>query len=167
MADMRAWSYHGFVILLKLLNGSPNSLREKDITFLLPVDEELSKISLTQNSLQDFIMSHSIPSELVFSNLLHFPNGTMVPSSVPNRMLNITNGGRSSLFLNNARIVSPNVCLNSQIRCHGISTIIAFEDFDFSRQSLQTPRFDRLNPRPADTAIPHRNHARKQAPHYH
>lgn len=129
MGDMRARSYHGFVILLKILNSMPNSsLQNTDITFLMPNDEELSHFSITPNRLQDFILSHSIPTPLVLSQLLHFPNGSMVPSSIPNRMISITNNSKSGMFVNNARIVVPNVCLSSSIRCHGISAALEFTD---------------------------------------
>ncbi|KAJ9169949.1 hypothetical protein P3X46_018090 [Hevea brasiliensis] len=130
MDDMRTSFYYGFVILLKILNSAPNSLHEGQITFLMPNDEELSKVALKLDNLQDFILSHSIPSELLLSHLLHFPNGTLVPSSVPNKMLRITNSGRLGLFVNNARVVTPNVCLNSLITCHGISTSMTFDSAD-------------------------------------
>ncbi|KAF5746157.1 hypothetical protein HS088_TW06G00322 [Tripterygium wilfordii] len=141
MSDMRTWSYHGFVILLKILNGS---LHDREITFLMPSDEELSKVALSLDHLQDYILSHSIPSALLLSHLLHFPNGTLVPSGVTNRMLSIENGGRSSLFFNNARLVTPNVCINSLIKCHGISTSITFDNSATTavplHRSLPTPR---------------------------
>ncbi|EEF30690.1 uncharacterized protein LOC8273554 [Ricinus communis] len=143
MDDMRTSAYHGFVILLKILNGSPNSLRDGEITFLMPSDEELSKVALRLESLQDFILGHSIPTALLISHLLHFPNGTLVPTGVPNRMLRVTNGGRTGLFVNNARVVSPNVCLNSLIRCHGISAAMIFRNGDNpTRQQQNHPDRD-------------------------
>lgn len=132
MDDMRTSSYNGFVILLKIISASPESLQNGEITFLMPTDEELSKASLRPDGLQELILSHSIPSALLISHLLHFPNGSLVPSSVPNRMLRITRSKKSGLFLNNARIVTPNVCLNSLIRCHGISTTMAFDKGQYS-----------------------------------
>lgn len=128
MADMRSRSYYGFVILLKILNSQPNSLQNNDLTFLMPSDEELSQFSITPDQLHDFLLSHSIPTSLVLNHLLHFPNGSVVPSSVPSRVINITNSGRSGgLFVNNARIVTPNVCQTSLIRCHGISAALTFD----------------------------------------
>ncbi|KAJ1410881.1 FAS1 domain superfamily [Sesbania bispinosa] len=121
MTDMRSRSYYGFVILLKILNSLPNSLQNNDLTFLMPNDEELSQFSITPDQLHDFILSHSIPTPLVLNHLLHFPNGSLVPTSVPSRVISITNSGRSGFFVNNARIVTPNVCQSSVIRCHGIS----------------------------------------------
>ncbi|KAH1211277.1 hypothetical protein AAZX31_14G007400 [Glycine max] len=116
MTDMRSRSYYGFVILLKILNSQPNSLQNNDLTFLMPNDDELSQFSIALDQLHDFILSH----------LLHFPNGSVVPSSVPSRVISITNGGRTGLFVNNARIVTPNVCQSSSIRCHGISAALTF-----------------------------------------
>ena len=78
MADMRSLSYYGFVILLKILNSQPNSLQNNDLTFLMPNDGELSQFSIALDQLHDFILSHSIPTPLVLSHLLHFPNGSVV-----------------------------------------------------------------------------------------
>ncbi|XP_044492737.1 uncharacterized protein LOC123216380 [Mangifera indica] len=128
MADMRAKSYHGFVILLKIFNGTSDSLSSTGITFLMPNDEKLSGSSLRSDLLHEFILSHSIPTPLVYNNMLHFPNGTLIPSSLPGRLLNITNSGKSGMFLNNAKIVTSNVCVNSLIKCHGISSEVAFDN---------------------------------------
>ena len=128
MVDMRTRSYNGFVILLKVLNSIPNSLPSTDVTFLMPDDEVLSRLSITSESLHDFILSHSIPTALVLSYLMHFPNGTLVPSSIPTKMISITNRGKSGLFVNNARITKPNVCQNSLIRCHGISAALSYSN---------------------------------------
>jgi len=126
MTDMRNRSYYGFVILLKILNSQQNSFRSNDLTFLMPNDDELSQFSISLEKLHDFILSHSIPTPLLLSHLLRFPNGSVVPSSIPSRMINITNSGRTGLFVNNARIVTPNVCQSSSIRCHGISAALTF-----------------------------------------
>lgn len=126
MSDMRSRSYYGFIILLKILNSQPNSLQNNDLTFLMPSDEQLSQFSITPDELHDFLLSHSIPTPLLLNHLLHFPNGSMVPSSIPSRVISITNSGRSGLFVNNARIVTPNVCQTSSIRCHGISAALTF-----------------------------------------
>ncbi|KAL2316577.1 hypothetical protein Fmac_030453 [Flemingia macrophylla] len=106
----------------------PNSLHNNDLTFLMPNDEELSHLSIALHQLHDFILSHSIPTALLLSHLLHFPNGSVVPSSVPNRVISITNSGRTTLFVNNARIVTPNVCQSSSIRCHGISAALTSDN---------------------------------------
>ncbi|KAJ4730187.1 hypothetical protein OWV82_002857 [Melia azedarach] len=140
IADMRAKSYHGFVMLLKMLNSTPNSLQTTDVTFLMPNDEKLSQLTLSPDHLRDFILSHSIPTALVFGNLLHFPNGTLVPSTLPGRMLSITNTGKSGMFVNNARIVSSNVCVNSLMKCHGISSAITFNSSLHSLESTASPK---------------------------
>lgn len=154
MADMRSKSYYGFVILLKILNSQPNSLQNNDMTFLMPNDEDLSKFSITPEQLRDFLLSHSIPTPLLLNHLLHFPNGSVVPSSLPSRVISITNSGRSGgLFVNNARIVTPNVCLNSLIRCHGISAALTFDDnvpFHRSPVLKDTPKNGNVtNPAPS------------------
>ncbi|KAL5861757.1 hypothetical protein ACOSQ4_003053 [Xanthoceras sorbifolium] len=128
MNDMRAESYHGFVILLKILERFPNSLQGSNVTFLMPADEKLSAPELSLHHLQNFVFTHTIPSLLVFNNMLHFPNGTLVPSGMPGKMLSITHN--HGLFFNNARIVNANVCVNSRIKCHGISSAIAFNNLN-------------------------------------
>ncbi|KAJ8748629.1 hypothetical protein K2173_007619 [Erythroxylum novogranatense] len=153
MADMRTWSYHGFVILLKILNGTGDALRDREITFFMPSDDELSKVALALDSLQYFILSHSIPTALLITHLVHFPNGTLVPSGVPNQMLRITNNGRSGLFVNNARLATPNVCLNSQIRCHGISAALKLDNVVPSVSTLNPVH---LHPKPMDSSDAHR-----------
>ncbi|KAJ0053438.1 hypothetical protein Pint_01870 [Pistacia integerrima] len=93
------------------------------ITFLMPNDDKLSESPLRSDLLHQFILRHSIPTPLVYNNMLHFPNGTLVPSSLPGRMLSITNSGKSGMFVNNAKIVTSNVCVNSLIKCHGIRSL--------------------------------------------
>lgn len=132
MDDMRLKSYHGFVILLKILNSSHKTLQNSDITFFMPTDQELSQAYIAPDQLEEFVLSHSIPTGLLLNNLLHFPNGSLVPSSIPNRMISITNCRKMGVCVNNARIVTPNVCFNSAIRCHGISTTLTYENTSFS-----------------------------------
>ncbi|KAJ7964719.1 FAS1 domain-containing protein [Quillaja saponaria] len=158
MADMRNQSYHGFVILLKILDSIPNSLRDTDVTFLMPNDEDLSAIAVNPN--RDFILSHSIPTPLLLNHLLHFPNGTLVPSSIPSRMISITNNGETGLFVNNARIVTPNVCTSSFIRCHGISAAI---DFSNMAPLLPSPEFKDA-PKSINRAKPFQSIKQKRPP---
>ncbi|KAL0560170.1 hypothetical protein IC582_000566 [Cucumis melo] len=132
MDEMRLKSYHGFVILLKILNNSNKTLQNSDITFFMPTDQELSQADISLDQLEEFVLSHSIPTSLLLNNLLHFPNGSLVPSSIPNRMIKITKSRKMGVCVNEARIVTPNVCLTSSIRCHGISTAISYDKTSFS-----------------------------------
>ncbi|KAF7827363.1 fasciclin-like arabinogalactan protein 19 [Senna tora] len=158
MADMRARSYHGFVILLKILNSMPNSLQKTDLTFFMPNDDKLSQSSITPDRIQNFILSHSIPTSLILNQLLHFPNGSLVPSGVPNRMISITNTRRSGMLLNNARIVAPNVCLSSSIKCHGISAAIEFDNIIPHHQASAFKDRPQNNiPKPAARSVKYMN----------
>lgn len=132
MDDMRSKSYNGFVILLKILNSSNKALQYSGMTFFMPTDQELSHVAISPDRLEEFVLSHSVPTPLLLNNLLHFPNGSLVPSSIPNRMISITNCRKMGVCVNNARITTPNVCLNSSIRCHGISTTIAYDRVSYS-----------------------------------
>ncbi|CAN6574135.1 unnamed protein product [Malus baccata var. baccata] len=108
IADMRTRSYHGFFILLKIVNNSiPDSLQNSGITFLMPNDHEISEAAVTPDQIHEFILSHSIPTVL---DLLRFPNGTLAPSNIPSKIITVTKSKRSSLLLKNAKIVTPNVC---------------------------------------------------------
>lgn len=129
MEDMRGKFYFGFVIMLKLLSSSSNSipLNNGDITFLVPDDRELSESGIGAEDLHEFVLSHTIPSALAFNSLLRFPSGTLVPSAASGRALTFTNNGRSSLVINNAKVVRPNMCnTTSLMKCHGISAALKF-----------------------------------------
>ncbi|KAK2631081.1 hypothetical protein EUGRSUZ_L03441, partial [Eucalyptus grandis] len=115
---MRSRSFFGFAILLQMLNGT--SEPNRDLTFLIPTDPELSGLSISVNRLEEFILRHSIRMPLSFGELSHFPTGTLVPSEYRDRLVRIHNHGRLSFFVNNARVITPNVCSNSVIKCHGI-----------------------------------------------
>ncbi|XP_047339678.1 FAS1 domain-containing protein SELMODRAFT_448915-like [Impatiens glandulifera] len=120
--DMRSQSYHGFVILLKLLNAS--SFPFKDVTLFIPGDAEISASSF--NDVTDFILHHSIAMPLTFNELAHFPTGSLVPSGIADLLIKIQNRGRANFSINNAKIMAPNVCVKSQIKCHGIDAVIAY-----------------------------------------
>lgn len=140
MADMQVNSYHGFVLLLKLLNALPSSTLTTGTTFLMPSNDHLAQVAFTKENLHDFIASHSIPFALTMRDMLHFPNGSLVPSGSPKRMLHITNDATSTLIVNNARIVAPNICAGTTIMCHGISAPISFNATQSSQ--VTEPRLD-------------------------
>lgn len=75
IGDMRAKSYYGFVMLLQMLNGTsqPNN---RDLTFLMPDDKELSASSISIDEVEEFLLKHAIPMPLYFNDLSHFPTGT-------------------------------------------------------------------------------------------
>lgn len=140
MADMRRQSYNGFVILLRFLNDT-NYFRNTDITFLMPSDNDISHADIHEDNLESFILRHTIPAWLMINHMLHFPNRTLVPCSLSDKMFTITKTGGSGIYVNNARIVTPNVCQNSRISCHGISDVITFNQEDsFSTKMLSSDR---------------------------
>ncbi|KAL0642848.1 hypothetical protein Bca4012_041138 [Brassica carinata] len=135
ISDMRRESYYGFVTLLHILNDT-DFFRSQEITFLMPNDEDISQADMTRESLETFILRHAIPAWLMINHMVRFPNKTLVPCSIPDRMFTITKSGGSGLFVNNARIVSPNICQNSRISCHGISNVITFNEDSFPKGRL-------------------------------
>lgn len=125
IAEMRSKSYHGFAILLHMLN-STSQPSGTSLTLFVPGDSELSQHPIPADRLQSFLLSHAMPMSLQFNDLVHFPTGTLVPTAHPDRMIRIRNRGRGEFFVNNARIVEPNVCLNSSVKCHGIDHVINY-----------------------------------------
>ncbi|QHO37455.1 hypothetical protein HN51_003910 [Arachis hypogaea] len=125
ISDMRTKSYYGFAMLLQMLNGT--SQPSSSLTFLMPDDRELSTSAIAADEIEDFLLSHAIPMPLYFNDLSHFPTGTLVPSGISTKMIRIHNRGRGDFFVNNAQIVSANVCLGSVIKCHGIDAIIEYD----------------------------------------
>ncbi|KDP21767.1 hypothetical protein JCGZ_00554 [Jatropha curcas] len=122
--EMTTANYFTFVTLI---NMAPFDNRiQENITFLMPNDKILSKTGISQDSVSDFLLRHSIPSPLIFEHLQHIPSGSRIPSSKPDYMLDINNnGGRRSFFLNNVKIISPNICTAGfSIRCHGIDAVL-------------------------------------------
>ncbi|XP_004486549.1 FAS1 domain-containing protein SELMODRAFT_448915-like [Cicer arietinum] len=125
IGDMRAKSFYGFAMLLQMLNGTSQPTR--DFTFLMPDDRELSASAISADQIEEFLLSHAIPMPLYFYDLSHFPTGTLVPSGISSRMIRIHNRGRGDFFVNNAQIVSANICLSSVIKCHGVDAIIEYD----------------------------------------
>uniref|UniRef100_B9HD36 FAS1 domain-containing protein n=1 Tax=Populus trichocarpa TaxID=3694 RepID=B9HD36_POPTR len=101
------------------------------LIFFLPIDQELTRHSMSPDHLEDFLLSHSIPMPLTFSGLNHFPTGTMVPSGLENQLIEIKNRGKADFSVNNAQVIKPNLCVNYTIKCHGIDSVIKFEN-DYS-----------------------------------
>ncbi|KAM7463564.1 hypothetical protein LguiA_031685 [Lonicera macranthoides] len=120
--EMQKANYFTFIFLL---NMAPPNLIFSNITFLLPNDRILSKTTDPETSISDFLFLHSIPSPLLFDHLQHIPSGSLIPTSKPDFMLTVSNNGRHRVFLNNVRIISPNICTaGSSIRCHGIDGVV-------------------------------------------
>lgn len=138
--EMQKANYFTFVVLINL--APPDELLQANLTFLMPKDISLSGNSSHlnhPNSISDFLLRHSIPSPLLLEHLLHFPTGSILPTSQPSFFLNITNidGSRKSFSLNNVRITSPNICSRrSSIRCHGIDGVIQPLRFPSTTPSL-------------------------------
>ncbi|CAI9755305.1 unnamed protein product [Fraxinus pennsylvanica] len=119
--EMQRANYFTFVMLLKM---APSDLINGNITFLMPNDRILAKAGMPESRVVNFLLGHSIPSPLLMEHLLHFPTGTLIPTSMPGFVLKISNDGRSRFFLNNVRIISPNICTRGSIRCHGIDGVV-------------------------------------------
>ncbi|PIA25641.1 hypothetical protein AQUCO_11000046v1 [Aquilegia coerulea] len=123
ISDMRSKSYFGFVILLNLLNATTKSALGQQVTFFMPNDQQLATSTISPGGLDDFVLTHTVPEPLIFSSLARAPNGTLIQSFTTNQFLRISNIGRR-VFINNAHIVTRNVCSSDTIKCHGISAVI-------------------------------------------
>jgi hypothetical protein len=81
------------------------------------------ELSTAAHSLDCSKISFSTIQSPMAQHLSHYPNGTLVPSTVPNKMIRITNSRRLGPFADNARKFHPKRCLNLfLIKCHGSSS---------------------------------------------
>lgn len=121
--EMQRANYFTFVTLINM--ASLDRRFQGNVTFLMPNDRMLSRAGMPQGSVSDFLLRHSIPSPLLFDYLEHIPTGSIIPSSLPNYMLRISNNGRRNFSINNVKLISPNICTEgSSIRCHGIDGVL-------------------------------------------
>ncbi|KAL7003806.1 hypothetical protein U1Q18_004950 [Sarracenia purpurea var. burkii] len=120
--EMQRANYFTFVVLI---NMAPPSLLLHNVTFLMPNDRTLAKNPIPVDTVADFLLRQSIPSPLLFDHLIHFPTGSVIPTAKPGFTLKITNHGRKGFYLNNVRIISPNLCTAGfSIRCHGVDGVV-------------------------------------------
>uniref|UniRef100_A0A803KSQ7 FAS1 domain-containing protein n=1 Tax=Chenopodium quinoa TaxID=63459 RepID=A0A803KSQ7_CHEQI len=120
--EMQRANYFAFVMLLNMVSTDKIP---SNVTFLMPNNRLLAKALIPENDVLDFLLRHSIPATLRFDYLIRFPIGSMLPSSEPQFMLKVSNNGRKSFFLNNVKIISPDICVaGSSIRCHGIDGVL-------------------------------------------
>ncbi|XP_073316222.1 uncharacterized protein [Primulina huaijiensis] len=135
MEEMQKANYFTFVTLI---NMAPPDLFQSNVTFLMPNDRILSRTNIPETSLVDLLLRQSIPSPLLFEHLEHFPTGSMIPTSRPGYVFKVDNDGRERFYLNNVRIISPNVCTKgSSIRCHGVDGVV--QPTSLSPQSSTQP----------------------------
>ncbi|XP_071687199.1 FAS1 domain-containing protein SELMODRAFT_448915-like [Rutidosis leptorrhynchoides] len=151
--EMERANYFTFVMLINMV---PSDLFQGGVTFLVPSDESLSRITMPPNNVTDLLLRHSIPSPLLFDHLLHLPTNSMLPTSNPELMVKVFNSGRMGLFLGNVRIVSPNVCTHGDsVRCHGIDRVLNVDDEQYGpTSSISCPRIVAPIPAPAPSLAP-------------
>ncbi|KAK9095578.1 hypothetical protein Scep_027047 [Stephania cephalantha] len=137
--EMQDAKYYSFVMLIKM---HPLETLLRNVTFFMPSDKILSDSALSADGVHRFLQEHSMPAPLLFDQLRIFPTASMIPTSRAGFMLNVSNNGVNSFFINNVRIVGPNICTSgssiriqisspnictsseSSIRCHGISGVL-------------------------------------------
>ncbi|KAL1823954.1 hypothetical protein ACET3Z_010732 [Daucus carota] len=138
--EMQRSTYYTFVVLI---NMAPDDINiQGNVTFLMPNDRILANSTFLSYDVSQFLLRHTIPSSLFFEDLQHFPTGSMIPTLRPDTMLHVFNGGRRHFFLNNIQIITPNICTNSTIRCHGIDGVITQAD----QHNFNPPQFSCSNP---------------------
>ncbi|KAF9664387.1 hypothetical protein SADUNF_Sadunf16G0013300 [Salix dunnii] len=81
ITDITSQNFFGFALLLQMLKGATVH-KYQDLTFLVPIDQELTKHSISTGHLQEFLLNNSIPMPLSLSDLTHFPTGTLVPAGL-------------------------------------------------------------------------------------
>ncbi|XP_010671118.2 FAS1 domain-containing protein SELMODRAFT_448915 [Beta vulgaris subsp. vulgaris] len=126
IGEMQRANYFAFVMLLNMVSTDKIP---SNITFLMPNNRLLAKAVIPENDVLDFLLRHSIPTPLRFDYLKRFPTGSVIPSSDPGFMLKVFNNGRKSFFLNNVKLISPDICVaGSSVRCHGIDGVLTLQD---------------------------------------
>ncbi|KAF9664389.1 hypothetical protein SADUNF_Sadunf16G0013500 [Salix dunnii] len=81
ITDITSQNFFEFALLLQMLKGAIVH-KYQDSTFLVPIDQELTKHSISTGHLQEFLLNNSIPMPLSLSDLTHFPTGTLVPAGL-------------------------------------------------------------------------------------
>jgi hypothetical protein len=118
--DMQKARYFTFAMLVKMVRNkiAPNT------TFFMPNDHMLSTAVIPENQVLDFILLHTIPSPMLYKDLINLPNGTILPSSQRNYLFKTVHRDNGKLYINNAEVVAQDICNNEGLfRCHGISTV--------------------------------------------
>ncbi|XP_026666034.2 FAS1 domain-containing protein SELMODRAFT_448915-like [Phoenix dactylifera] len=119
--EMQRANFFTFVMLINMAKDEIPS----NTTFLMPSDRMLSKASIPQNKVMEFLSRHSMPSPLLFEDLKRLPSGTIIPTYQQDYKIRIYNKGRKRLYLNNIELVRPNICTaGTSFRCHGINGIM-------------------------------------------
>ncbi|XP_054814691.1 uncharacterized protein LOC129315155 [Prosopis cineraria] len=155
--EMQRANYFTFVTLINM--SPPDARLEANITFLMPKDRMLSRMTMPVRSVSDFLLRHSIPSPLLIETLEKFPTGTTIPSSLPNYMLRIISTGRKNFVINNVKIISPNICVvGSSIRCHGIDGILS-QEADGSSVRNSSSSSSTVPPPPSSSSCPDNNNS--------
>ncbi|XAR52088.1 hypothetical protein NMG60_11019987 [Bertholletia excelsa] len=151
--EMKKANYFTFIMLINMV--PLENLIQSNVTFLMPNDRMLAKTTLPEKAVSDFLLSHSIPSPLLFDYLEHIPTGSILPTSKPKFMLRVSNKGRRSFHLNNVQIISPNICTaGSSIRCHGIDGVVEAMMVTFQNSTLPLPTCFNNSSSPPAAATP-------------
>ncbi|KAK9120493.1 hypothetical protein Syun_018110 [Stephania yunnanensis] len=120
--EMQDAKYYSFVMLIKM---HPLETLLQNVTFFMPSDKILSDSALSEDGVHQFLLEHSMPAPLLFNQLRNFPTASLIPTSHAGFMLNVSNNGVNSFYINNVKIVGPNICTSgSSIRCHGINGLL-------------------------------------------
>lgn len=150
--EMQRSAYYTYVVLI---NMAPDNIDiQGNVTFLMPNDQILANSTFLNNDVSQFLLTHAIPTSLLFEDLQHFPTGSMIPTLKPDIMLHVFNGGTGHFFLNNFQIITPNICTNSSIRCHGIDGVITQVDHQNSNSPPLCSNSTNVISSPASTPTP-------------
>ncbi|KAJ0968056.1 hypothetical protein J5N97_024973 [Dioscorea zingiberensis] len=142
--DIQRANYFTFATLINMVQTSVPS----NITFFMPDDRSLSKIIIPEHNVLKFLLRHSVPSLLPFTELSRLPNGTAMPTDQPDYMLKVSSNGRKELYLNNIKLTSPDICKSGpSFRCHGINGVFM--------PALPIPAPPKPSPPPPHHSPPH------------
>ncbi|KAH7421954.1 hypothetical protein KP509_13G083300 [Ceratopteris richardii] len=146
----------------RVLAATPESNFNTDTTYLVPSDVamQVSAQSPSSPQLYEHVRIHFLVHNLSMDDLHAMPQGTWLPSRIPNRGVQITDNSASSLSLNNAQIVKPNICPDLAvvgITCHGINQVLdensRLSPMPAGTQSTTPPATQASSPSPPATQV--------------
>ncbi|KAH7668733.1 FAS1 domain-containing protein [Dioscorea alata] len=149
--DMQIASYFTFATLINMVQASVPS----NTTFFIPDDRSLSKIIIQQNNILQFLLRHSVPSLLSFAELSHLPKGTALPSNQHPYMIKITDDNNKGIYLNNIKLISPDICKSgASFKCHGITGVFLPDAIRTPPPPKQAPEYHVQPPLPRPSPEP-------------
>ncbi|KAH7302026.1 hypothetical protein KP509_23G053000 [Ceratopteris richardii] len=120
-------NYRKFCVAASALANTPRATFYRNSTLLVPSDEALMFAFKYFSDYRPDLALHTLAEELSYDDLRRMPNGTWIPSKLPNFGVHVTENQGDVYTLNEVPVVAPNICPNLVQRgltCHGIDGVL-------------------------------------------